>query len=573
MSDGTRDGRREPLEDWEERPDSDEEGASPGKGRFRMSVPWSKLSWVALAVVCGVGTSLLTSPQALVAAFRAQPQKVVGFDEADKKADPGKVVKMGETEPGRLQFAQVNDVVAQQSERLGVETIDPVRRRQQRAWEVPPVGMVVTVPASQGRLLRFDEAIESVFIADPSIADVRVVSNDTVYVYGKKTGLTNLMAVSSAGSPSAADQRLTASVQLSVVNDPTPAREGLDDLNPNADNINVRLFGRRAVVTGTAGNVDQAVDAAAIAQTYSPPDQPPINRTEVKDSTQVNIRVRFAEVSRADLQSLGIDWNIQGGGGSFEFGLAKQTGGGLTSGLLNSGRLGGGSLNPNTGFRVGNDNFNIEVLIEALKRNGMLHILAEPNLTAVTGEKASFLAGGEVGVPVPQGGASDAVTVQFKQFGVSLEFLPTVIRPNRIGLKVKPEVSSIASLTTVAAGIQIPSFTVRRAETTVEVASGQTFAIAGLFQRQLSRNIEKIPFLGDVPVLGQLFTSERYQRDETELVILITPYMVEPVRDQSLVTPLDREGNSPWSAQITDATDKGSWFRTVKDRDSGFKLK
>jgi pilus assembly protein CpaC len=211
------------------------------------------------------------------------------------------------------------------------------------------------------------------------------------------------------------------------------------------------------------------------------------------------------------------------------------------------------------------------VLIEALKRDGMLHVLAEPNLTAVTGETASFLAGGEIPVPVPQGGNSDAVTVQYKPFGVSLLFTPTMIRPNRIGLKVKPEVSSIASTSTFAtAGFALPSFTVRRAETTVEVASGQTFAIAGLFQRQMSRNIEKIPLLGELPVLGQLFTSERYQRDETELVILITPYMVEPTRDQQLLTPLDREANAPWTAQTVDATAKGYAYDVPPEKEKGF---
>jgi pilus assembly protein CpaC len=582
MSDGWREGKGDaPLDEWDERSAPGEGGTAPegAPSGILRKIPWSKLSWLGLAIACGVATSLVTSPQGLVAAFRSQPEKVVGFTEGDKPAEAGKVIKMEETKSNRLQFAQVRDVIAQQPENLGVETIDPVPRNQRRMWEQPPVGMVVTVPASQGRLLRFDEPIESVFIADPGIADVRVVSADVVYVYGKKTGLTNLMAVSAMppgpsqnGQQASADQKLTASVLLRIVTDPRPAQEGLQDINPMAaDAIDIRLFGRRAVVTGRASNVDEAFAADAVAKTYSAPDQPPINTTTVDGATQINIRVRFAEVSRNDLQSLGIDWDFQVNNGSFQFGMAKQTGGGLSTGANGIGLNSKTSLNPNLGFSVGNENFNLDVLVEALKRNGMLHVLAEPNLTAVTGETASFLAGGEVPVPVPQGGNSDAVTVQYKPFGVSLLFTPTMIRPNRIGLKVKPEVSSIASTTTFStAGFALPSFTVRRAETTVEVASGQTFAIAGLFQRQMSRNIEKIPLLGELPVLGQLFTSERYQRDETELVILITPYMVEPVRDQRLLTPLDREANAPWAAQTVDATAKGYSYDVPPEKDKGF---
>jgi pilus assembly protein CpaC len=562
-------------DDWDESAEAPDEGTSALASRFGVlkagltdrakALPWSKLSWVAIAIACGVTTSLLSSPQGLVAAFRAQPEKIVG-EYAAGEAQGGKQIKVEEVAPNRLKFAQVNDVLAQQRENLGVETIDPAPGRQQarRVQEAPPAGSVVTVPMSQGRLLRFDEAVESVFIADPAIADVRVVSSDVVYVYGKRVGLTNLMAVSGAGGTrngQPVDEKLTASVLLRVVTDPRPAQEGLQDLNPMADNIDVRLFGRRAVVSGRAGNVDQAVDAAAVAQTYSPADQPPINRTTVDGSTQVNIRVRFAEVSRNDLQSFGIDWSVNGTGG-FNFGVEKVTGGD-----------GARALNPNLRLTAGNKNFNMEVLIEALKRNGMLHVLAEPNLTAVTGETASFLAGGEVPVPVPQGGNSDAVTVQYKTFGVSLLFTPTIVRSNRIGLKVKPEVSSIATTNTFStAGFALPSFTVRRAETTVEVASGQTFAIGGLFQRQMSRDIEKLPILGDVPVLGQLFTSERYQRNETELVILITPYMVEPVRDDKLLTPLDREGPSPWQASIVDPTAKGADL-AKSDTKAGFIFK
>jgi pilus assembly protein CpaC len=231
----------------------------------------------------------------------------------------------------------------------------------------------------------------------------------------------------------------------------------------------------------------------------------------------------------------------------------------------------GGTPNLSAKGKIGS--FEIDVLIEALQNSGALSILAEPNLTAVTGETASFLAGGEVPIPVPTGNNSESITVQYKPFGVSLAFTPTMVKQNRIALKVKPEVSSIAD--NVNFGIQgfnLPSFTVRRAETTVEMASGQTFAMAGLFQRDITRNVDKMPLLGDVPVLGQLFRSERYQRNETELVILITPYLVEPVSDKSLATPLDRAGPSPWQAEVVDPTGKGATL-TGAGRQSGFIMK
>ena len=371
---------------------------------------------------------------------------------------------------------------------------------------------IITVPISQGRLLRFDDAVESVFIADPSIADVRMVSSDLIYVYGKKLGLTNLMAVSGRGGRAdgtGARQEVSASALLRIVMDPRPANEARQELSPTTP-VDITMFGKRTAMRGHMRNIDQAVDAANIAQSYSPPDQPPINNMTLAGSNQINIRVRFAEVRREDLKSFGIDWKIGGSGGNFSFGLAKS---GATS-----------PANRNLVLESSFGNFDLDLFIEALQANGALTILAEPNLTAVTGETASFLAGGEVPIPVPSGSSGESITVQYKPFGVSLSFTPTMVKDNRIGLKVKPEVSSIASETNFEVnGLKLPSFTVRRAETTVEMASGQTFAMAGLFQREVSRNVDKIPVLGDVPVLGPLFRSERYKRNETELVILITP--------------------------------------------------
>jgi pilus assembly protein CpaC len=356
------------------------------------------------------------------------------------------------------------------------------------------------LPVGEGRILRFDQPAESVYIADSEIADLRVVSADVVYVYGKKSGTTNLIALS-------ADQRVQASIEFTVVIDRGPINKARRELRPTST-MDVALFGNRVAIKGNARSVEEGVDVNNVAQSYSPPGQPPINSATIDGSQQVNIRVRFAEVSRSDLHSVGLDWNQV---------LENAT-------TISFGRTGG-------------DN----ALFDGLRRSGIITILAEPNLTAVTGQTASFLAGGEIPVPYP-GGPNGQIAIQYKPFGVSLEFTPTLIRTNRIGLRVRPEVSTISQVGAVKInGMDIPSFTTRRADSTIEMASGETFSMAGLFQREMAPDVPlKFPIVGELPIIGALFQSERYRRNETELVILITPYLVKPVRDHGLATPLDR---------------------------------
>ncbi|MDX8502206.1 type II and III secretion system protein family protein [Mesorhizobium sp. VK4C] len=398
-----------------------------------------------------------------------------------------------------------------------------------------PSKPTLDLPVGQGRLLRFNEPVESVLIADTTIADLQIVSPSLVYVFGLKPGLTNLIAIK-------ADEQIEATAQFRVTPDVTPANEAKHAMQPNSA-TNLHIFGTRIVTTGEARGIDEARDLDNVARTFSPPEQPPLNNMTVQGSQQVNIRVRFAEVSRTELQSYGVDWSVGYKSGGFEFNMFQDNG--VPSGDGNFG------LHMDQSHGI-----NFDVLIEALQRNGVVKILAEPNLTAVTGQTANFLAGGEIPVPIAQG--SDVTTVQYKPFGVSLGFTPTLIGRNRIALHVQPEVSSLSDAGSVSAnGFAMPSFVVRRADTTVEVASGQTFAIAGLFQQRTSRNLEKFPVLGDVPVLGPLFQSQRFQREETELVILITPYLVAPVRD-SLATPLDRAAPKRHSRKrVNDASAMG----------------
>lgn len=356
----------------------------------------------------------------------------------------------------------------------------------------------------QGRLLRFDANIASIFVADPAIADVQVVSPGVVYLFGKQSGDTNLIALD-------ANEVNQASLHLQVRDDPGPARKALQD-DAGETQIHLRLAGKRLIAEGQSHSVTGAMATQDILEAESP-DGISSNRTTFDSATQINIRVRFAEVARDELLDYGVSWNALINNGSFSFGV-------LTSNIANAPSSDG-----------------VDGLLQALQQNNLLQILAEPNITAVSGQTASFLAGGEIPIPVPVG--NDLVGIQYKQFGVSLLSTPTLLPNGRISMEVRPEVSSIASNNVQIAGYNVPSLQVRRADTVIEVGSGQTFAIAGLFQRQASDGIERIPVLGDIPILGQLFRSRRFQRNETELVILITPYLVSPSSSPTPRTPLD----------------------------------
>ena len=358
----------------------------------------------------------------------------------------------------------------------------------------PPIG----IPVGMGRLVRFDEPVKSIFLADPNVADLKVVMDDLIYLYGKKSGATNLVGIG-------ADQKPKNLAEVRVYVDASGVNDFIRRQNPRST-AEVAVINDRAVIgSGKSLALDEAIEIEKLTRTLVPSGRPPVTLAPLEGSNQVNIRVRFVEVSRNDLQSLGFDWSLAAKSGGVMFGKA-----------------------------------NVDVMIEALRRAGAIHILAEPNLTSVTGQTASILRGGEIAVPTPTG-QGNMVTNQYKPYGVSLEFTPTLIKNNRIALRVKPEVSALSKVgATKSNGVDVPGFTVSRADTTVEVASGQTFAIGGLFQRQMTEDTDKVPGLSEVPVLGELFQTTRLRRDETELVILVTPYIVKP-SNSPLPTPLDRQ--------------------------------
>jgi Flp pilus assembly secretin CpaC len=393
---------------------------------------------------------------------------------------------------------------------------------------VPTEAPTLTLEVNKGTALKLPGPAATVFVAAPDIADVQVRSPTMVYVFAKKPGDTVLYAVD-------AQDRVLLNTIVRVTSPLSRIKGALDGIHPG----NGVVFDNQSetiVLSGTVRSAMVAEDARRLAlQQVNGKADRVISNIKIDAPTQVQLRVKVAEVKRDALKRVGINWqNINSialfGTGAILGGFAVRTisaTGGQASGAL--------------AFQTSDNGLN--TLIDFLATQSQATVLAEPNLIAMSGETASFLAGGEIPLIVPQGGTLvGTITVQYKQVGVSLAFTPTIIG-DRINLKVAPEVSELSAAGSVSvpltstAVVTIPAIRTRRASTTIELNSGQSFAIAGLLQQSSIQDIVKFPWLGDIPVLGTLFKSDAYQRSETELVIVITPYLVEPTSGK-LRTPL-----------------------------------
>jgi pilus assembly protein CpaC len=368
----------------------------------------------------------------------------------------------------------------------------------------------LAVDAGKGTLVRLNENATAVFIADPAIADVHVPSPKAVFVLGKMAGTTTLYVLG-ANNKTLLQRTVVVSRDMDALQRAIAAR---------FPNVHVHLTAGPGSLL-VSGQAASAADADAVVQTISPyltDKEVLVNSMTIDRPLQVQMRVRITEVDRNVTQQLGINWaSIGSAAGQFAaFGIFGYSFPGSTKTL----------------------NTSIQALVDALSQEGLLTVLAEPNLVALSGQTASFLAGGEFPIPVSQ--INGAITVEFKQFGVKLDFTPTVINEHRISLKVRPEVSQIDATAGVTTnGITVPGLSVRRADTTVELASGQSFAIGGLLQTNTTDIISQVPGLGSIPILGKLFSSTNYQNNKTELVIIVTPYLVEPTDPVRLQTPLE----------------------------------
>ena len=371
----------------------------------------------------------------------------------------------------------------------------------------------VRVALGKSETLRTSRGFVDLVVGDPETADVMPLTDETLYVLGKKIGTTNVSIYD-------ASKQIVGVIEVEVAYN-TP-RIASDLAVRGAGAARVESANGRTVLTGEMPDAVAAAKAVALARQYGPD---VLNHLKVRGPQQVMLEVRFVEASRNAGKDLGINWQAAGKNFSAVSGTAA-----LASGYAPFGALIG---------RVLSGGVDADVLVQALEDRGLARRLAEPNLIAMSGEKASFLAGGEF--PIPVAAEEGRVLVDYKKFGVGLTFTPTVLANGVINLRLEPEVSHLDATNSVrTAGVSVPALIVRRASTVIELRDGQSFAIAGLLQSINQETKQQLPWIADVPILGTLFRSTSFERKETDLAIIVTPRLVKPARPgERLKTPLD----------------------------------
>ncbi len=425
----------------------------------------------------------------------------------------------------------------------------------------------ISLSIGNGQLINVGGTMADVFVANEGVADVQVKSTNQFYVFGKGGGTTTVYASNAKGD-------IIWSGNIRVGSNLDSVDSMLRLAMPEAS-IGVSTMGSGTfLLTGTVKSPEDAAEAERLVQAYVGEGANVISRLTMKTPLQVNLRVRFAEVSRTLVREIGTNILTKDATGGLQFGISRGRIGSTTISPFNTAGLPlldassvyglpAGTLslpfNPQTGqFITGGTQYGFKPLdgattlglagklagldiasaLDLGERVGLVTTLSQPNLTALSGETAEFLAGGEYPIPISQG--LGATAIEYKKYGVSLTYTPTVLSNGRISIRVRPEVSELSSQGAVTLnGFQIPALTIRRAETTIELGSGQSFMIAGLMSNASQNSIEKTPGAGDLPILGSLFRSTNYRRGETELVIVVTPYLVNPVDDNDIKLPTD----------------------------------
>jgi len=411
------------------------------------------------------------------------------------------------------------------------------RLRPLRPAAAPVPAAVVQVNTGRGRLVTLARPMSDLFISDDSVADVQVRSPTQLYLFGKKTGETTLSATNKAG-------QVVYATTVRVGQNYDSIGQMLTLAMPEAKIAATPMNGL-VLLTGTVAAPDDAAEAERLVQAFVGDGTKVLSRLKTATPLQVNLQVRIAEVSRSFVKNIGANLSSVDQSGGFQFGIARGRGpvpqfnagppafarGPLATGFNNGPSnftllpKGDGTTLGGVGKLLGLDILGSLDLGETI---GQVTTLANPNLTVMSGETASFLAGGELPIPLSQG--LGAVSVEFKQYGISLAYTPTVLSDGRISLHVRPEVSQLSYESAVSiGGTTVPGLTTRRVETTLELGSGQSMVIGGLLQNTHNNSIERTPGLGNLPILGGLFRSNGFRRSETELVVVITPYLVRPV--------------------------------------------
>ncbi len=398
---------------------------------------------------------------------------------------------------------------------------------------------MVTVPIGQSQDVRTDSGFADITVSDPTVADVNPLTDHSLTILAKKIGTTRVSAYTS-------DKKLIGIFDVEVSYDVSRLTRQLRLRFPRA-RLHASSVNGRIMISGEAPDATTLDQAITIASQFGPN---VINAASVSSPQQVLLEVRFIELARNAGRDLGVQWNRFGSHSITNIGsgqpasnlpiTAPVNNAGIPATEVAAGVLSGGSP---FGFMIGriiSDGVTTDVLINALEQKGLARSLAEPNLVALSGDTASFLAGGEY--PIPVAGNYGQITVAYKKYGVSLAFTPTVLNRGLINMKIVPEVSQIDTLHAVAVanGVSVPALIVRRASTTVELRDGQSFVIGGLLQTVNRNQVDQLPWLGSMPVLGTLFSSKSYQKNQTDLAIIVTPHLVRPTRPGDVVkTPMD----------------------------------
>jgi len=422
------------------------------------------------------------------------------------------------------------------------------------AQQVVRPSQEIVLSIGRGELINVPDTMTDVFVANENVADVQVKSQRQLYVFGKAGGETTVYASNARGD-------VIFSANIRVGSNIGSIDQMLALAMPDAK-VNVSTMGTNTVLlTGTVGAPEDAAEAERLVQAFLGESANVITRLKTATPLQVNLQVKIAEVNRSLLREIGGNLSTIDGTSGFRFGVGtgQQIGG--TASWSPQGPLGAGNQVAQTSFTLPDGTtipgpsvdsrggtsiaglgrlFGLNMLgaLDLSERLGLVTTISQPNLTALSGETATFLAGGEFPIPIAQG--LGQVTIRFREFGVSLAYTPTVLSNGRISLRVRPEVSELTTQGSITLnGFQVPGLTTRRTETTVELGSGQSFMIAGLMSANSQNLVDKAPGLGDVPILGNLFRSREFRRGETELVIIVTPYLVKPVDAKDIRLPTD----------------------------------
>lgn len=408
------------------------------------------------------------------------------------------------------------------------------------SWQAPDgpaTAGQLDVPLNKSQMLTVDQPVGRVMVGNPEIADIMPITSKSIYVLGKKLGTTSLTVFDKA-------DKVMAVVDVAVGPDIVSLRRQLAELMPG-EKIGASISNDAIVLTGIASSAPSVDRAVQLARTYA--GDKVVNMVSVGASQQVMLEVRFSEVQRDTAKRLGLGSFLGSQSGRFDgvFGNGSQL---VPDPATGTGIMQRSAITDTFGvfrqlFDIGG--VRIEATLDALENKGLVKTLAQPTLIALSGETASFLAGGEFPIPVVQSGNTNGtgaqVTVEFKPFGVSLAFTPTVLADGVISLSVEPEVSAIDSSAAVQVnGLVIPGLRTRRASTVLELRDGEAFAIAGLMQKDFGTTVRQLPVLGSIPILGTLFRSSGFERGETELVIVVIPRLVKPVKPQQISLPTDR---------------------------------